>query len=737
MRRPVHILFLFFIIFVPFRMMAEEEKDSLRNREEVNIGILHNIFNYASRYSRLIDEYDAELYIKAYLHVHKSNHWVRYVPSMIRFEKGVKDYINESVSEIHYTAPDIYDRKIKANVSTFPKNKGQITDVYDYINLNIYSATMMTNKILSPLDRANKKYYKYYMDSIVPNEKAYRYKIRIVPKFKSTQLVSGYMWVKEHSWNIQTIYIEGIYDVILFKMKVDMGDKGNEEFVPVHYDLDLRFKFAWNDLQMKATADMAYKNIKLYDEFAKRRKRRNKHRHDLTKSYTLSVDTTKLINTQKEFEQFRPKPLSSDELALYFSYYMRQADMEKKKYKKQRLRTKSQVFWGQVGDMLTDNYYLNLKGIGNVKCSPLLNPFLLDYSHSRGWSYRQKFKYNRFFTNSERMLRVAPQIGYNFKDKQLYLKLNTEWQYWPQKQGSIELTAGNNRRIFSSMVIDQLKEWPDSTFNMNKKDMDYFKDINVELMNSIEVVNGLTIKLGINMHHRTLVNKSSIELRHPMTDKEWAKLRNIDYSYNSFAPRIVVQWTPHQYYYMNGKRKMNLPSVLPTFSIDYERAFPRIFGCRGTYERIEVDIRQHIKLTSIRSISYRLGGGAFTRHRGMYFVDFENFRRHNVPEDWNDEIGGTFQLLASRWFNTSRRYIRGHFTYESPFILLRPLNKWLGRVQVERLYLGLLRMPGIKSYVELGYGIGTHIFDAGVFVNNMNGNKMGVGCKFTFELFRD
>ena len=28
-------------------------------------------------------------------------------------------------------------------------------------------------------------------------------------------------------------------------------------------------------------------------------------------------------------------------------------------------------------------------------------------------------------------------------------------------------------------------------------------------------------------------------------------------------------------------------------------------------------------------------------------ADFENFRKHNIPENWNDEIGGTFQLLNS------------------------------------------------------------------------------------------
>ena len=148
-------------------------------------------------------------------------------------------------------------------------------------------------------------------------------------------------------------------------------------------------------------------------------------------------------------------------------------------------------------------------------------------------------------------------------------------------------------------------------------------------------------------------------------------------------------------------------------------------------------MQQIIKLSRIRSLAYRVGGGVFTRMDNMYFVDFVNFSRSNIPEDWNDEIGGTFQLLDRRWYNSSRRYWRGNLTYESPFILLRPLNRLLGKIQHERLYGGILFMPHLNPYVEIGYGIGTHIFDVGAFVSSINGEFDTVGFKFTFELFND
>ena len=99
------------------------------------------------------------------------------------------------------------------------------------------------------------------------------------------------------------------------------------------------------------------------------------------------------------------------------------------------------------------------------------------------------------------------------------------------------------------------------------------------------------------------------------------------------------------------------------------------------------------------------------------------------------DIGGVFQLLDGRWYNSSDRYLRGHITFESPFLILPHLMKYTGLIRNERLYLNVLVVPHLTPYIELGYGIGTHIFDLGVFVNNVNGRFSKVGCKFTFELF--
>lgn len=724
------IIFLLAVWLYSSGVFAEEKTFSLPDKPAVSRLVLENLFSHSSFYSHLIDEYKADLYLKARVKVHKRNKLIRYVPSMFELEKDVDDYLLESVSEMHYTAPDIYNRKIKALSTTFLRDKGQIVDMSDFLNLNIYSSSIMSDKLLSPLDKNSSRYYHYLLDTVTDIDGRLQHKILIIPKFRGTQLVTGYMWVDGVDWVVREIYMEGKYAVNTFRLYAVMGLRGAEEFLPIHIHMNVDFNFMGNHLEMDARAWVKYASVSVVKK-EERRKSTKKHSHDLTEFYQLTCDTTQLVTDKEKFNDFRPFPLTMEEDSLYLTWEKRKNDKDMKQ--KQEKKGGSKEFWGQLGDVFVSSYNVDISGIGSVHCSPLINPVMLSYSHSKGLSYKHKFKYSKLFPN-ERMLKIVPQIGYNFTHKELYVKGSLSFMYWPEKQGSVDVDAGNGNRIYSSVVLDKLKAIPDSSFKFKNMDLDYFKDIYLNVFHSLEPVNGLYVKAGVSVHWRSLVDKPKKELQTIFDKVDKLKIRS---TYNSFSPRIRIEWTPGMYYYMNGRRKMNVGSEMPTFILDYERGLTGILGNTDGHERWEFDVQQIIKLNQIRSLAYRIGGGLFTRMDNMYFVDFVNFKRSNIPEGWNDEIGGTFQLLDGRWYNSSDQYWRGHMTYESPFILLRPFNKWLGMIQHERLYGGILFMPHLNPYIELGYGIGTHIFDVGIFVSSISGKYDSVGFKFTFELFND
>ena len=132
--------------------------DPWAHKMSVPDSIMHRLFQYAPFYANIVEEYNARIYLKGRLQVHRQNQLIKVVPSMFRLKKGVKDYVIESVGELHYTAPSIYDRKVIAMSSTLPRNGGKLTEAVDYMKINIYAPLMMGDKILSPLDTESSRY---------------------------------------------------------------------------------------------------------------------------------------------------------------------------------------------------------------------------------------------------------------------------------------------------------------------------------------------------------------------------------------------------------------------------------------------------------------------------------------------------------------------------------------------------------------------------------------------------
>lgn len=151
--------------------------------------------------------------------------------------------MHESLSELHYTAPSIYDRKVRAISTTFTSNRGQLFDIMDYMKFNIYSPAVMENKVLSPLNPKAKVHYYYLLDSVSHRLGGDWYKIKIIPRYNSTQLLDGYLWVSSADWSIRYLDVHGKYDLIRFHLFMQMGNTEETRCLPTLLYLDLDFRF--------------------------------------------------------------------------------------------------------------------------------------------------------------------------------------------------------------------------------------------------------------------------------------------------------------------------------------------------------------------------------------------------------------------------------------------------------------------------------------------------------------
>lgn len=113
--------------------------------------IMEKVIFFAPFYESIVNEYRAELYIKGRVNIRKKNHIIRFLPTMFRIRKGVNEYMMETYSDLHFTAPDIYDQKVKAGVGTASEFWEADGRLLEYFHINIYSSTLLYDKLLSPL----------------------------------------------------------------------------------------------------------------------------------------------------------------------------------------------------------------------------------------------------------------------------------------------------------------------------------------------------------------------------------------------------------------------------------------------------------------------------------------------------------------------------------------------------------------------------------------------------------
>lgn len=409
-------------------------------------------------------------------------------------------------------------------------------------------------------------------------------------------------------------------------------------------------------------------------------------------------------------DEVRPTPLSETDKLIYQAYddKNRQDSIAQDTMpKKQRLWKK--IFWDTIGENLVTPIKAESEDV-NFRMSPIINPLYLSYSHARGVRYKMRFR-SQYNFSAHRYLSLNPTFGYTFKHHQFYFTAPLRMTYNPKRNGYAEVVFGNDNRISNSSVMDVINAAHQDTINFDNTDMDKFKDQHLSVINNIMLFDWLDIETGFIYHHRTAVNK------------ELMKSYDMPTEYRSFAPSIGLKFSP----WLNRG---------PVLSVDYERAIKGVNKSDLEYERWEFDAQWKKKIPGLRLLNMRAGAGFYTNKKDNLFVDFANFRDENLPEGWDDDWSGDFQLLRSRVYNQSDYYLRGNISYESP-MLVATWIPYLGKyIEKERFYLSGVLLQDSRPYYELGYGFTNRYISVGAFASFRNTHFDRIGVEVEFELFR-
>lgn len=691
-------------------------------RAAKTIPFLDEVFLLADKCSGKKWHYESEFYFRGNIELKKRSLALRFVPNRRFFEHGGRRLMTEGCGVQHYVYPYTFSRHIDATYGSEPKVSMMGDEILDFNCLSIYNEYMITDHLLSPLQRCNAKCYSYRVDSVSGPLIHFSFTARR----RNTQLVSGRFVYDVSRQCLQTMVFSGEYGFLTFTMTLEMGDKGKERYWPKKSIMDFKYRYLGNVFEGRCSFTQKYGVLE--DDY--RFKPERKDRHDVSDQYLVRIDTTRLVVDSMLVAKRRMEPLAATDEAYYSEAVQRRADAEhgrKERMAADTAQGKRVTPWykiaGAVGEMLVKRHIFETSPKSYFRIS---SPHI-SYSGWKGVSYRHDFSYH-YTTDAERTFALKATGGYNFRPEQFVWRVSSNFVYSPLNDGVVSFKIENSGiRMSSEGLVKRMMPKSVAYYEGEEEDAAsediVFDDVELLLEHSIEPVSGLKLLVGGVFHDRSPKGFSRERL---------AEL-GIKNSYKSFAPRVNVAFTPCQTYYRKNNKRVVVGSEWPTLCLDWEKGISDTFDSDSKYEKWEFTITKDWTLDALHKIMAKVGGGMFTHRENVDFVEYRYFYDGIIDYNWNDDVSGVFQLLGGKYYNDAYRYLRGHFAYETPTLLLR--NVSTRYLRSERFYLNALMTPQLMPYLEIGYGISSHIADLSGFASIERGRFRKAGVKFTLHLF--
>lgn len=661
------------LFYMPVSVVGKEKNDTL---------ILNRIYEYLkanrSEFKPLVDN----VYMKFRYNVEKRNFGLWLIPNTYVLAKDPREYIRETYTKATFTDTHHFDVNAEVVTGTMRGDRIGMKTLLDFMTPNIYNMAFYDGHVLSPFNKWNRHYYHFTQIRLMNG--ATRLDFR--PKLYNTQLLNGYAVVETETGRILRTVLNGEFDMITFRTEITQSEDEGRELMPAKCNTAATFRFMGNRVSV------------LFNAF-----------YNCPTNLSDSINS---ISSREMMDSIRPVPLNRLDKQIYETYDREHAAADSIAALDtipHKTNFWKKIFWDTIGETLVTPIDAEARN-ASFRIYPIINPLYADYSPTKGFRYKMKLR-TTFRFSDHRYLNIEPTIGYNFKQSQLYFNIPIRMVYNPKRNGYAEIIYGNGNRIYNSTVIEEINEAHLDTIDFSNTHMDEFRDNYLRLFNNIMIFDWLDIETGIFVHQR----KSVVP--------EMMRQYGVPEEYRSFAPTIGIKLQP----WLNKG---------PLFSFDWEESIKGVNQSNLEYTRWEFDAQWKYKIPGLRVLNMRLGTGLYTSKSTEYFLDFSNFHDENLPEGWNDDWSGNFQLLGGREYNESKYYIRTNVSYESP-LLLATWIPYLGKyIEKERFYISGVLLERSRPYYEIGYGFTNRYISAGAFASFRNTKFEEFGVKFDFELFK-
>ncbi len=467
-------------IILPY-MVYDLSGVTISGKEDPAYRIMRMVIARAPYYAKLVKSFNADVYIKGTLHIRTISRLVKWMAKDDLKEYNIKEgdtYLQESVNEIQFTAPDITKQKVVSLKSTFPSfSEDQSNNALGFIIGNIYEPNGF-GAAISPLRPGAFKHYNFQYEGRKDYDSYSVHKISIIPRGKGAQYVGGRIYIVDGLWCVSNLDIskeeqmgvklvltqnyqqvkENAWLPVTNRMKIDMDLMGNSGMFDYHTTIkykelslstssdkkeakpkkaippkESRFHEKKKEQiaqQEKKVAELqkkedlnkseSYKLARIQDKQENIRiKDSLRHNHEYVEKYEIKVDSNAKKMDTTFWNDIRPIPLTANEVSSIRVYDSLKLISERKPKDDTISRKAGSGLFGKIilGGTLKKDSLLN------VRTNGLINPFSIYFNVVDGFKYGTDVTLERMLKNKEYLI-VKPMVGYAFARQKLYWEVS-------------------------------------------------------------------------------------------------------------------------------------------------------------------------------------------------------------------------------------------------------------------------------------------------------------------------
>lgn len=644
-------------------------------------------------------------------------------------------YLSESISDVNFSPPGDY-KEILLSSKVSGESNGISVNQFSYANFNFYNENVnLFRSLISPLADEAFSYYNFYLyEKFVDNNGKTVNKIKVKPKSNFRPCFTGFLYINEDLWNINSLDLAIHGDAIKNPIMDSIIIK--QVFVPVKesnqwYLINQNVYFKANIFGFKADGNFNYifKNYNFKPQF----------KNDFFGSEVFKVSDDAIKNDSLFWNANRPTPLTQEEN----QDYIRKDKIEKltssPAYKDSvdRVNNKFKVFDFIMGYDASNSFKKHYYGI----TSPLSN---VSFNAVEGTNLDIQPYF--FLTNVDgnKKFDARGSIKYGFADHQFKFNLSNKWNYNIKNNSYINIDFGRDYLQFFEKGM--ISTFGNMTSSLLRKDNSakFFDKRFTRIRWGTEIVNSFSIALGAEYaNRRSLMNVSNFSYRKKeqfyQINSPLVSGEPLIFNDNIFALNLDLRWVPGQKYQTFPNYKIRLNGKAPSINLAITKTIA-IDNNHTDFLRVKMSIvDNYFPMKIFGYMKYRIEGGTFIQDDRSAFVDQFHFRSNNSLAIFASPYLENFKLIDG-YLLSNKEYgalwLEHHFD-GYVFDKIPILNK-LGITGIIN-YSALINKE--ITYMEPGFGIegirigAIDIMRLDYFVGIKNGEVSAKGFKIGLSAF--